>query len=112
MKTTPVPLNEMIEDAEELRALGLLSDGDVEQIATRISASEYRQRVAAVHDMSGQEIKRMRNQYGLSQALLAYTLGMSVDSVSKWERGEIKPSGPALRILNTLAAKGPEAFIV
>lgn len=112
MKTTPVPLNEMIEDAEELRALGLLSDGDVEQIATRISASEYRKRVAAVHDMSGQEIKRMRNQYGLSQALLAYTLGMSVDSVSKWERGEIKPSGPALRILNTLAAKGPDAFIV
>lgn len=110
MKTTPVPLNEMIEDAEELRALGLLSDGDVDQIATRISASEYRQRVAAVHDMSGQEIKRMRIQYGLSQALLAYTLGMSVDSVSKWERGEIKPSGPALRILNTLAAKGPDAF--
>ncbi|MDF7651272.1 helix-turn-helix domain-containing protein [Candidatus Pantoea formicae] len=112
MKTTSATLNEMLEDAEELRALGLISGEDVEQIKTRISASEYRKRVAAVHDMTGQEIKRMRNQYGLTQALLAYTLGMTVDSVSKWERGEIKPSGPALRILNTLAAKGPDAFAV
>ena len=112
MKTTPATLDEMIEDADELRGLGLLSDEDVSQIATRISASEYRKRVAAVHYMTGLEIKLMRKQYGLSQALLAYTLGMTVDSVSKWERGEIKPSGPALRILNTLAAKGPDAFVI
>ncbi|MBV4365459.1 helix-turn-helix domain-containing protein [Erwinia phyllosphaerae] len=112
MKTKPAELHEMLEDARELQALGLMSDDDVQEIAARVSLREFRQRVAAVRAMSGSEIKAVRARWGLTQATLAYTLGMTVDSVSKWERGEITPSGPVLRILNTLAVKGPDIFVI
>ena len=111
MKTKPAELSEMLEDAKELHEMGLMPTEDVHFIAARLSARECRKRVAAVRVMSGEEIKQLRVKCGLSQASLAHTLGMTVDSVSKWERGEITPSGPALRILNTLAAKGTEVFM-
>lgn len=112
MKTKPAQLSEMLEDAKELHAMGLMPAEDVAFIAERMSAREYRQRVAAVRAMSGEEIKQVRVKCGLSQASLTHTLGMTVDSVSKWERGEVTPGGPALRILNMLAAKGTEIFMI
>ena len=86
-------LQMMLEDAKELNALGLMSDSEVDAIAVMVKACEA-----------------IRTRYGMSQSVLAHTMGMSKESVSKWERNEIKPSGPALRILNTLAIKGPEVF--
>ena len=93
-------LQMMLEDAKELNALGLMSDSEVDAIAVMVK----------VKSMTGEEIKAIRTRYGMSQSVLAHTMGMSKESVSKWERNEIKPSGPALRILNTLAIKGPEVF--
>ncbi|MDM3559949.1 helix-turn-helix domain-containing protein [Proteus vulgaris] len=40
--------------------------------------------------MSGAEIKTLRAKFGMSQAVLARALGMSKESVSKWERGKKK----------------------
>lgn len=112
MKTKPAALSEMLEDAKELQALGLMSDEDVQEISGRVKLRELRARIAEVRTMTPLEIKEIRVRWGLSQASLAYTLGMSVDSVSKWERGEIKPSKPVLRLLNTIAVKGPEIFAI
>ena len=103
-------LKAMLDDAKELNALGLMPEGVVAEISKLLKARELKTRIAAVKMMSGEEIKAVRARFGMSQAILAHTLGMSKESVSKWERNEIKPSGPALRILNTLAAKGPEVF--
>ena len=98
-------LQMMLEDAKELNALGLMSDSEVDAIAVMVKAREVSARIAKVKSMTGEEIKAIRTRYGMSQSVLAHTMGMS-----KWERNEIKPSGPALRILNTLAIKGPEVF--
>ncbi|MFV0263361.1 MAG: helix-turn-helix domain-containing protein [Kluyvera sp.] len=103
-------LKAMLDDAKELNALGLMPESDVAEISKLLKARELKTRIAAVKMMSGEEIKAVRVRFGMSQSILAHTLGMSKESVSKWERNEIKPSGPALRILNTLAAKGPEVF--
>ena len=102
-------LQMMLEDAKELNALGLMSDSEVDAIAVMVKAREVSARIAKVKSMT-EEIKAIRTRYGMSQSVLAHTMGMSKESVSKWERNEIKPSGPALRILNTLAIKGPEVF--
>lgn len=112
MKTKPAQLSEMWKDAKELHEMGLMPTEDMVFIATHLSAHEYRQRVAAVRVMSGEEIKQVRLRCGLSQASLAHLLGMTIKSVSKWERGEVRPCAPALRILNTLAAKGTEVFTI
>ena len=103
-------LNNMLAHARELQALGVMSDADVTEIENLVTARAMAERIAQVKAMSGEEIKALRVRFGLSQTLLAHMLGMSKESVSKWERNEIKPSGPALRILNTLAARGPEVF--
>ncbi|MBI6512789.1 MAG: helix-turn-helix domain-containing protein [Proteus vulgaris] len=62
--------------------------------------------------MSGAEIKTLRAKFGMSQAVLARALGMSKESVSKWERGKKKTSGPAQRMLRILERQGPEILIV
>jgi putative transcriptional regulator len=38
-------------------------------------------------------------------------IGMSVESVSKWERDESKPNQAALRIINVIEEKGPQVFM-
>jgi Predicted transcriptional regulator len=38
--------------------------------------------------MSGQAIKELRERLGLSQAMLAACVGMSVATIIKWEREE------------------------
>ena len=80
------------------------------QSGTRAKSKELRKKMPDLKLMTGAEIKEMRTRIGISQALLAYTMGMSVESVSKWERDEIKPSGAALRLLNVINAKGIEIF--
>lgn len=97
-------------DARELHALGIMSDEKFNEIKRLHKLAKINERIADVKAMNGEEIKAVRNKWGMSQAVLAHTLGMSKESVSKWERNEIKPSGPALRILNTLAIKGPGVF--
>ena len=45
------------------------------------------------------DVVRLRSRLGLSQEKFAEKLGVSVSSVSKWERGWYKPRGLSLRAL-------------
>lgn len=103
-------LHELQKMAQELSELGAMPDETLQRINARVRARELRERIGNVQVMNGEQIKAMRARYGMSQSVLAYTLSMSVESVSKWERGQIQPSGPALRLLNIINAKGPEIF--
>ena len=99
-------LKEMLEEAHELNALGLMPDEEVLQIQTLAQMRALNKSIAALKEMSGDEIRAMRTRLGMSQSILAHAMGMSKESVSKWERNEVKPAGPALRILNLLDSKG------
>jgi putative transcriptional regulator len=55
------------------------------------------------------EIIETRSRTGVSQAVFAHYLHVSVDTVSKWEQGKKHPSGPALKLLNLVRRKGLEA---
>jgi transcriptional regulator with XRE-family HTH domain len=50
--------------------------------------------------MSREEIKHIRKQLGWSQERLARELGLSFSTISRWERGESKPSPAAERLLS------------
>lgn len=56
--------------------------------------------------MDSKEIKALRKRLGLTQKVLADRLGVDAITVSRWERGEYKPSGLALRQLARLGKKG------
>jgi DNA-binding transcriptional regulator YiaG len=49
-----------------------------------------------------EEIRFLRKERGLSQKLLAQTLGVAEITVRGWERGKAKISGPADRLLRVL----------
>jgi putative transcriptional regulator len=55
--------------------------------------------------MTAEEIKELRNAHGWSTNELAYHVGVSDDAVRKWERGERRPRGPAMKTLLKLARK-------
>lgn len=56
------------------------------------------------------EVRKIRNQYGLSQSKFATLIGISVATLRNWEQGRRKPEGPA-RVLLRVAAKHPEALL-
>lgn len=93
--------------AKRYNALGVVQDETVAAIDEAIDARNIPQ----VRPMTGAQIKQVRARWKMSQAALARTVGMSVESVSKWERNESKPNNAALRILNTIEDKGPAVFL-
>ena len=62
-----------------------------------------------VEPMSGEEIAGLREREGVSQAVLAHHLNVRTKLVSDWERGVKHPSGPSLKLLSIIRAKGIEA---
>ncbi len=67
--------------------------------------------ISQTHDLSPTKIKKIRRCSGVSQAVFAKIINVSVAAIKQWERGERKPSGPALKILNLVEAKGLEAIL-
>jgi len=63
-----------------------------------------------VESLTPDEIVEMRSKEGVSQNVFAHYLNVSVGSVSKWERGEKHPSGPALKLLALVKRRGLEAI--
>jgi putative transcriptional regulator len=60
---------------------------------------------------SGPEIRKLREDAHLSQAVFARYLNLTVGYVSQLERGAKRPSGPALVLLNVIRRKGIEAIL-
>ncbi len=63
-----------------------------------------------VEPLKPKQIRQMREREGVSQAIFAHHLNISKDYLSKWERGEKIPSGPALKLLSIVQRKGLDAI--
>jgi putative transcriptional regulator len=63
-----------------------------------------------VRTLSAAQIKRLRTRLRVSQAVFAAYLNTSPSTVQKWERGEKKPDGPSLKLLNLVERKGLEVL--
>jgi putative transcriptional regulator len=55
------------------------------------------------------DVKRLREQFRLSQAQFAALLGISIGTLRNWEQGRRNPEGAA-RVLLQVAARHPEAL--
>ncbi len=56
------------------------------------------------------EVRKIREQYGLSQDKFATLMGISVATLRNWEQGRRRPEGPA-RVLLRVAATHPDALL-
>ncbi|MDB5495404.1 MAG: putative DNA-binding protein [Phenylobacterium sp.] len=63
-----------------------------------------------VTPMAPEEIRALREREQVSQPVFASYLNVRKDAVSKWERGEKRPDGPSLKLLNLVKAKGLQAI--
>jgi len=64
-----------------------------------------------VHAMQSAEIKKLRESAKISQSVFAAYLNTSVSTVQKWEIGEKKPSGIALKLLNIVERNGLDVLV-
>jgi putative transcriptional regulator len=63
-----------------------------------------------VHDLGPEEIKSIRERSGVSQAVMARVINVSTSTVGQWERGEKRPAGTSLKLLNLAKEKGLESI--
>jgi putative transcriptional regulator len=117
MKTTTKPKaakapsrlrTELNELANAMHANGTLNDADHAKITVRDLA-----RAEAVNlvSLSAADIRGLRDKTHLSQAAFAKLLNLTAGYVSKLERGEAQPKGPALKLLNVVYRKGIDAIL-
>lgn len=60
----------------------------------------------SVTELNANEIKRIREQAHVSQPVFARYLNTSESTVQKWETGQKRPSGMALRLLHVVEKHG------
>jgi putative transcriptional regulator len=99
---------ELKEMGEALHRLGALSDDEYAKITLREVALDKIERAGPP---SPREIVAIREAARMSQAVFARLLDVSTGTLSKWERGELKPRGPAGRLLHIVKRKGIEAIL-
>jgi putative transcriptional regulator len=62
--------------------------------------------LAVVEDLTPKQIQALRERERVSQAVMARHLNVTAGLISQWERGERRPSGPALTLLSLIKRKG------
>ena len=66
---------------------------------------------APVRQFDAIEIRQLREQLKFSQPVFALHLHTTASTIRKWEQGETRPTGPALKLLNVIADKGLGAIL-
>ncbi len=96
-------LDAMHETASDLHRLGLIDMHKMKKMDALC--------LEPVPAYSAQDIKTLRTQNNLSQAVLASVLNTSLSTVRQWEIGHKHPSGPSLKLLSLLQRKGLDAVV-
>ena len=82
---------------------GLHAAGVMDQVTLR----EFdRLCLPPVEPLSPQKIKKIRETSHVSQAVFAALLNTSVSTVQKWEIGQKRPTGTALKLLHLVQKRG------
>ena len=91
------------ESMSDLHEIGLLDKKTMREFDTSC--------LTEVEKLSAQEVAALREREGVSQAVMARYLNVAVKLVGEWERGEKRPSGPSLKLLALVKAKGLQAIL-
>jgi len=86
------------ETAEGLHETGVISKQTMQEFD--------RSCLTPIKELSAKEIRAIRKRENVSQSVFAHYLNVPITSVSQWERGEKKPSGPSLKLLALVQKNG------
>ena len=93
----------MLETAKDMRSTGILDETAYNKITMRHLGAKDK---AEVEPLTGEDIRAIREQAHMSQAVFAHYLNLTVGYVSQLERGSKRPTGAALALLNVIRRKG------
>jgi putative transcriptional regulator len=101
MRKTKSPILEAVREM----VAGLHAAGAMDRVTLR----EFdRLCLPPVKPLRPEEIKRIRETSRVSQAVFAVLLNTSVSTVQKWEIGQKRPTGTALKLLRLVQKRGLE----
>jgi putative transcriptional regulator len=98
----------LLETAGDMAAAELLTPEEHQKITMRHLPDDAPINLMA---LSGPEIRQIREQSNMSQAVFARYLHVTAGYVSQLERGAKKPVGPALVLLNVIRKRGIETIL-
>ena len=95
-------------EAVHQTARGLHQAGVMNQVTLR----EFDQLcLPPIEPLQPEQIKQIREASHVSQAVFARLLNTSVSTVQKWEIGQKKPTGTALKLLHLVQKRGLEVVV-
>jgi putative transcriptional regulator len=97
----------LLELAQDFRGT-LLTKETADKITMRILGDKAPAKPALLEP---EQIRAIREEAHMSQAVFAAILNITTGYLSKLERGAIRPNGPALAMLNIIRRKGIEAVL-
>lgn len=98
----------IIETADGMRRIGIMDAETHAKITMRHLGPDAG---AVPEPISGDDIRKLREDAHLSQAVFARYLNLTTGYVSQLERGTKRPTGPALVLLDVIRRKGIEAIL-
>lgn len=102
-KTKSTILEAVHETAKGLHKAGVLD---------RVTLREFdRLCLPPIEPLGPEQIKQIREATRVSQAVFAAILNTSVSTVQKWEIGQKRPTGAALKLLHLVQKRGLEAVV-
>jgi putative transcriptional regulator len=98
----------MLETAKDMKQAGIMDEAAYAKITMRHLGTKEK---AEFQPLTGNDIRAIRQQARMSQAVFAHHLNVTVGYVSQLERGAKRPTGPALVLLNVIRRKGIQAIL-
>ncbi len=98
----------LLETASDMNSIGLLDNTAYGKITMRHLGTINKPDITP---LTGEDIRKIREQTHLSQSVFAKCLNLTVGYVSQLERGVKRPTGAALMLLNVIHRKGIEAIL-
>ena len=89
-------------------ATGLHKAGVMDRVTLREFA---RMCLSPVEPLEPEKIKQIRETSNVSQAVFAAILNTSLSTVQKWEIGQKRPTGTALKLLHLVEKRGLDSMI-
>jgi putative transcriptional regulator len=89
-------------------AIGLYKAGVMSQVTLREFDSLC---LPPIEPLEPQQIKQLRESFNVSQSVFAAILNISSSTVQKWEIGQKRPTGAAVKLLHLVREKGLDSLI-
>jgi len=107
MSTTGLKYKSDLSESIHRSAQALYRTGVIDQVTMR----EFDQHcLAETKPVAPKKIRALRQKSRMSQAVFARHLNTSVSTVQKWESGEKRPSGMALKLLSVVEKHGVQVL--